>query len=327
MNTIRWGIISTADIGMTKVVPAIQRAENCEVVAIASRNADQASAAAARLGIAGSYGSYEALLAADDVDAVYLPLPNDLHAEWTIKAAEAGKHVLCEKPLALTATQAQEMAHACEEAGIVLAEAFMYRHHPSWVEAIRLVRQGAIGDLQAVQSWFSYYNDDPTNIRNRLENGGGAIMDVGCYCINLSRMLFGAEPARVGASVRRDSVMGIDTLSSAVLEFPEKGQATFTCSIRAEPDQRVHIVGTKGRIEIEIPFNIPPDQKTRIFLTAGGDPPVAPDTRTIEFDVADPYTVQATVFAGAILEGSTFPVPIDDAVANLRVIEQILATH
>jgi len=324
MRTVRWGVLSTANIGMRKVTPAIQRAANCEVVAIASRHPDRSADAAAQLGIARAYGSYEEILADEDVDAVYIPLPNDLHAEWTVKAAAAGKHVLCEKPLALTAAQAGEMAGACADAGVRLGEAFMYRHHPTWVEALRLVRSGAIGELQAVQSWFSYFNDDPENIRNRLENGGGAIMDIGCYNINSARLLFGGEPAAVRATVRRDPVMRVDTLSSAILEFPGGGQASFTCSIRAEPDQRVHIVGDAGRIDIEIPFNIPPDEETRIFVTSGHDPSVAPDTRTVTFAAADQYTIQAEMFAAAILDDTPLPVLIEDAIANMRVIEAIL---
>ncbi len=327
MTKVRWGILSTADIGMKKVTPAIQTAENCEVVAIASRDKERAVAAASELGIPAAYGTYEELLAADDVDAVYIPLPNDLHAEWTTKAAAAGKHVLCEKPLALSAAQAEEMARACEDAGVKLGEAFMYRHHPTWVEAVRLVRNGAIGDLQGVQSWFSYYNDDPENIRNRPENGGGAIMDIGCYNINVSRMLFDAEPVRIEAAVRRDPTMGIDTLSSAVLEFPGGGQATFTCSTRSEDYQRVHIVGSAGRIEIEIPFNIPPDRETRIFVTAGGEPPVAPATETLVFPAEDQYTIQAGLFAQAILDDTPVPVPVSDAIANMRVIDAVLATR
>jgi predicted dehydrogenase len=325
MSEVRWGILSTADIGMSKVTPAIQRAENCEVVAIASREASRAAAAAAALGIPASYGSYEELLAADDVDAVYLPLPNDLHAPWTLKAAEAGKHVLCEKPLALSAAEAAEMVDACASAGVKLAEAFMYRHHPTWVEAVRRVRDGSIGELQAVQTWFSYYNDDPTNIRNRVDRGGGAVMDIGCYGIDLSRMLFDDEPTRISASVRRDPVMGIDTLSSAILEFPGGGQATFTCSTRAEPHQRVDIVGDRGRIEIPIPFNIPPDRETTLLVTAGGDPPVAPHTQVLTFPAEDQYTVQARRFARAILDDADVVVPSAEAIANLRVVEAILA--
>ncbi|MCL1693835.1 MAG: Gfo/Idh/MocA family oxidoreductase [Actinomycetia bacterium] len=326
MTKVRWGILSTADIGMKKVTPAIQAAENCDVVAIASRDNERAVAAASELGIPAAYGTYEELLAADDVDAVYIPLPNDLHAEWTTKAAASGKHVLCEKPLALSAAQAEEMAQACEDAGVKLGEAFMYRHHATWVEAVRLVRNGTIGDLQGVQSWFSYYNDDPENIRNRAENGGGAIMDIGCYNINVSRMLFGAEPVRVEAAVRRDPTMKIDTLSSAVLEFPGGGQATFTCSTRSEDYQRVNIVGSAGRIEIEIPFNIQPDRETRIFVTAGGEPPVAPATETLVFPAEDQYTIQARLFAQAILDDTPVPVPTSDAIANMKVIDAILAT-
>ncbi len=324
MDKVRWGIVSTADIGMSKVTPAIQQASNSEVVAIASREADRAAAAAARLGIPSSYGSYEDLLAAEDIDAVYIPLPNDLHAEWTIKAARAGKHVLCEKPLAVSASQATEMAAACAEEGVKLAEAFMYRHHPTWVEAVRLVRSGAIGELQAVQSWFSYFNDDPSDIRNRVENHGGALMDIGCYNINLSRMLFGGEPVGIQGAVRRDPEMGIDILTSGLLEFEGGGQATFSCAIRAENDQRVHIAGTGGRIEIEIPFNIPPDLETRLFVTSGGSPPTAPATKTMTFPPADQYTIQAELFAGAVLEDEDYPVGIDDAVANMAVIDAIL---
>jgi predicted dehydrogenase len=318
MAKVRWGILSTADIGMKKVTPAIQRAGNCEVVAIASRDADRAAAAASELGIPTSYGSYQALLDAEDVDAVYIPLPNDQHARWTIAAAQAGKHVLCEKPLAMDLAEAQAMIEACDAAGVRFAEAFMYRQHPSWVEAVRLVREGAIGELLAVQTWFSYFNDDPANIRNRTDNGGGALMDIGCYAINLSRMLFEGEPSSVHASVRRDPTMGIDIVTSAILEFPGGGQASFTCSTRTEPDQRVHIVGADGRIDLEIPFNIPPDRETRIHLTTGGD------AQVLTFPPTDQYTVQAETFARAILEDTPVPVPIDDALGNLRIIETIL---
>jgi len=324
MAAVRFGILSTADIGMVKVTPAIQQAANCEVVAIASRADGRAEEAAALLGVPHAYGSYEALLAAEDVDAIYLPLPNDLHAEWTLRAAAAGKHILCEKPLAMSSAQAQEMVDGCAEAGVKLQEAFMYRHHPTWVEAIRLVRSGAIGTVRAVQSFFSYYNDDPTNIRNKVENGGGAIMDIGCYNINLSRLIFDGEPSVVESVVRRDPEMGVDILTSAVLAFPGGGQSAFTCTIRSEEYQRVHIIGTGGRIEIEIPFNIPTGIDTRILVTAGGDPPVAPATETIVFPPANQYTVQAERFARAILDDAPVPVDPSDGVANMRVIESIL---
>jgi predicted dehydrogenase len=322
VTDLRWGILSTANIAREKVIPGIQGAERCRVVAIASRDGTRARAAAAEAGIPKAYGSYEALLADPDVDAVYIPLPNHLHADWTIAAARAGKHVLCEKPLAMTATDAERMIAVCEAEGVRLMEAFMYRLHPSWVAVHDLVASGRIGRLVAVQSWFSYFNDDASNIRNILAYGGGALFDVGCYNVNLSRMLFGSEPTRVEASILRDRASGVDILTSALLEF-DGGTATFTCSTRAEDDQRVHIYGTEGRISVGIPFNIPPDLPTQVFLTHGGDPPVNPATETFSFPAADPYAVEASRFAAAILDGGPTPVAPADAVANLRVIERI----
>ena len=319
---VRWGVLSTAKIGIDKVIPATAAAERCEVVAIASRDLGRARAAASELGIPRAFGSYEDLLADPDVDAVYNPLPNHLHAEWTIAAARSGKHVLCEKPLATTSADAERMIQACEAEGVLLMEAFMYRLHPTWEAVTSLVASGRIGELKTVQSWFSYFNDDPGDIRNLVETGGGALYDIGCYCVNLSRMLFGAEPERVGGSVLRDPVMGIDVLTSGILDFGDV-VATFTCSTRAEPDQRVHIYGTEGRISLEIPFNIPWDRPTRVFVTAGGDPPVRPETEVLTFDPANEYSIQAERFAAAALDGGPVPIPPSDAVDNLRVIEEL----
>ncbi|MGZ8571508.1 MAG: Gfo/Idh/MocA family protein [Actinomycetota bacterium] len=323
MRELRWGVLSTANIGVAKVIPATQAAERCRVVAIASRDPATAEAAAGRLGIPTAHGSYEALLADPEVDAIYNPLPNHLHAEWTIAAARAGKHVLCEKPLAVSSAQAQEMVDVCAAEGVRLMEAFMYRLHPSWETVRELVASGRIGTLQAVQSWFSYYNDDPANIRNIAAYGGGALMDIGCYCVNLSRMLFDGEPSEVEATVTRDPASGVDVLTAGILRF-EDGVASFACSTRAETDQRVHVYGTEGRISIGIPFNIPPDLPTEVFLTAGGDPPVHPDTEVITVPPADPYTVQAERFAAAVLDGEPPPIPTDDAVANMRVLGRIV---
>jgi predicted dehydrogenase len=321
-GALRFGVLSTADIGLRKVLPAMLRADRVEVVAIASRDRARAEAAGAELGVARAHGSYEDLLADPDVDAVYNPLPNHLHAEWTIAAARAGKHVLCEKPLATTVADAERMIAACEDAGVVLMEAFMYRLHPSWEATRDLVSSGRIGELRAVQSWFSYFNDDATNIRNRLDAGGGALFDIGCYCVNLSRMLFDAEPVRIRGSMTRDPAMGVDVLTSGILDFPT-GVATFTSTTRAEPDQRVHVYGTEGRVEIAIPFNIPPDLPTRVSVAAGGDPPIAPDIEELVFEPVDPYTVQGERFAAAVLDGTPVPIPTADAVANLRVIEEL----
>jgi len=325
MSTVRWGVVSTADIAVRKVIPGMRRASNAEVLAIASREPGRADATAAALGIPKAYGAYEALLADPDVDAVYIPLPNHLHAEWTIAAARAGKHVLCEKPLATSSAVAQEMVDAARDAGVLLMEAFMYRLHPSWVAVRELVASGRIGRVRAVDSWFSYYNDDPANIRNILDAGGGALFDIGCYCVNLSRMLFGAEPDDVRGTVIRDAASGTDVVTSGVLRFGD-GVATFTCSTRTESDQRVDVYGDRGRIRVEIPFNIPPTLPTRIFVTAGGDPPVAPATEALTFAAADPYGVEVEAFGAAILAGGQAPTPPEDAVANLRVIEALFAT-
>jgi predicted dehydrogenase len=323
MKKLRWGILSTANIATEKVIPGIQKAARCEVVAVGSRDVDRARRAADRLAIPRVHGSYEALLADPEVDAVYIPLPNHLHAEWTIAAARAGKHVLCEKPLALTAADAEGMLDACEAEGVRLMEAFMYRLHPSWVAVRELVSSGRIGRLVAVDSWFSYFNDDATNIRNIRDYGGGALYDIGCYLVNLSRMLSGAEPVRVKASLVRDPLTGVDVLTSGILEFPDC-VASFTCSTRAEDDQRVHVYGTEGRISVGIPFNIPPDRPTRVFLNVGGNPPVDPNTEVLTFETADPYAVEAERYADAILDGGPTPIPPEDAVANLRVIERII---
>jgi predicted dehydrogenase len=321
---LRWGVLSPARIAVQKVIPAMQVAERSRVVALASRDPDRARAAADRAGIPNAHGSYQALLDDPEVDAVYIPLPNHLHAEWTVAAARAGKHVLCEKPLALSSASAQEMVDVCAAQGVVLMEAFMYRLHPSWVAVRELVQSGRIGELRAVQSWFSYFNDDPANIRNLAATGGGALLDIGCYCVNLARMLFGAEPDRVEAAITRDPASGVDILTSGLLGFGD-GVATFTCSTRAEPDQRVHVYGTRGRIAVGIPFNIPPDLPVEVFVTHGGKPPVAPSTETLRFGPADQYTIQAEAFARAVLDGAAVPIPSTDAVANTTVLERLVA--
>ena len=322
---LRWGVLSTAGIAREKWIPGVRRSARGEVVAIASRDGETAAQTARALGIPRTHASYEGLLADPDVEAVYVPLPNHLHLEWTLAAIRAGKHVLCEKPIALSSADAERMVDAAEAAGVLLMEAFMYRLHPSWLAVRELVGSGRIGRLQAVQSWFSYFNDDPTNIRNILAAGGGALMDIGCYCVNLSRMLFGAEPVRVEGSVVRDPASGVDILSSGLLEFEGGGIASFTCSIRTEPDQRVHIYGTEGHISIGIPFNIPPDRPTHVFVTQGGDAPVAPHVERLTFATADPYGVEADAFAAAVLDGTPVPTRPGDAVANMRVIERIVA--
>ena len=317
MDQIRWGILSTARIGTEKVIPAMQQGAYGVVAAIASRSLENAQAAAVRLGIAKAHGSYEALLADPDIDAVYNPLPNHLHVPWSIKALEAGKHVLCEKPIGLTAADGQRLVEAARRhPHLKVMEAFMYRHHPQWQRARQLVRDGRIGTLRTIHSFFSYFNADPGNIRNRADVGGGGLMDIGCYNISLSRFIFDAEPRRVCGLIDLDPQFGTDRLVSALLDFGD-GSATFTCSTQLMRYQRVHLFGDKGRVEIEIPFNAPPDRPCRLWHQhdTGFD--------EITFDVVNQYTLQGDPFARAVLDDTPVPTPLDDAVANMRVIEAL----
>ncbi|QBI19548.1 Gfo/Idh/MocA family oxidoreductase [Egibacter rhizosphaerae] len=325
MAALRWGVMGTARIATEKVVPALGHARDCEVVAITSRDPGTAREAASRLGIPRDHGTYADLLADAEVDAVYIPLPNHLHGEWAIAAARAGKHVLCEKPLALTSADAQRMVDEAHAAGVTFMEAFMYRLHPSWERARDLVASGRIGALQAVHTWFSYYNDDPANIRNIAEAGGGALLDLGCYGVNVARMLFGAEPSDVEGAMITEPALGVDTTTSAVLCFDDDGVATLTCSTRAKPDQYVTIHGTEGRIHVELPFNIPPDRPTRVHLSTGKGLPALETPETFEFAGVSPYTVQGERFARAVLDGTGVPIPAGDGVANMRVLERIVA--
>ena len=324
LDPVRWGVLGVAGIAVNKVIPGMQRSEMSRVEAIASRSPGRAEEAAGRLSIPRWHGSYEDLLDDPAIEAVYIPLPNHLHAEWSVKAAEAGKHVLCEKPLAMNSAEAREMVQAADSAGVRLMEAFMYRLHPLWAEVRRLLSEGAIGDLLAVQVFFSYYNVNPDDIRNIAHVGGGALMDIGCYAVNAARMLFGTEPTRVHGAIRRDTGFGTDVLTSALLDFDGR-HATLSCSTQLESDQRVHIHGTTGRILVEIPFNIPPDRATRILVVSGGEPPVAPEIAVHEVAAADQYEVQADAFSRALREGTPVPTPPADAIANLEVMERILA--
>jgi predicted dehydrogenase len=320
MRKINWGILGVAKIAVNKVIPALQRSEFGRVVAIASRDEGKAAAAAARLGIPRAHGSYEALLADPEVNAVYIPLPNHLHVPWSRRALEAGQHVLCEKPLGLDAADVRDLiAAAAAHPRLKVMEAFMYRSHPQWLTARRMVGEGALGRLRTIQAFFSYSNPDPANIRNQANMGGGGLMDIGCYCISLARFLFGAEPTRVMGQAEDDPAFGVDRLTSAMLEFPG-GTATFTCATQLAAYQRVNIFGTEGRLELEIPFNAPIDRGTRLWHQRGSD------LHEITLPVCDQYTLQADLFARAILEDAPVPTPLSDALANLQVIEAVRAS-
>lgn len=321
-NKIRWGVLSTANIGVKKVIPGMQRGELSAVTAIASRDAAKARAAAQSLGIEKAYGCYEELLADPDVDAIYNPLPNHLHVPWTAKALEAGKHVLCEKPLSLTVAEAESLLAVRARTGKKIGEAFMIRTFTQWLRVKQLIESGRIGELRAVLAAFSYYNADPKNIRNQADIGGGALYDIGCYCIHAARLGFGRLPRRVVCMIDRDPEMKTDRMTSAMLEFDGGGHTIFTCSTQMIPCQRVNYVGTKGRIEMEIPFNAPKDRPTRIFLDSTGDL-FGSGVTMEEFGTADQYTMQGDAFSRAILENTEVPVPLEDAIANMKVIEAL----
>lgn len=320
-NKVRWGVLGVAAIAVRKVIPAMQQGQWSEVAAIASRDRDKAFRAAKELGVPRAYGSYEELLQDPDIEAVYNPLPNQLHVPWTIKAAEAGKHVLCEKPLSLNAAEARTLLAVRDRTGVKIGEAFMVRTHPQWLRTREIITSGAIGPLRSVLGFFSYHNPDPANIRNVREWGGGGLMDIGCYPIVTSRFAFGEEPVRVMGVIERDPQMKIDRLTSAILEFPS-GQAIFTCSTQLVPYQRMQFFGTKGRVEVEIPFNAPNDRPCRIFIDDGSDL-LGAGIRTEEIATCDQYTIQGDLFSQAVREGGEVPVSVEEGIKNMAVIDAI----
>jgi predicted dehydrogenase len=319
---IRWGVLSTANIGFKKVLPAMMQGKLTSVVAIASRDLKKARDAAAMLDIPTAYGSYEELLADPNVDAIYNPLPNNMHVPWTIKAAEAGKHVLCEKPLSLTVAEAETLLAVRARTGVKIGEAFMVDCHPQWIRLRELLAEGRIGELRSILGFFSYFNVNPANIRNQVDVGGGALMDIGCYMVHAARYAFQEEPTRVVSTIDRDPQMKTDRLTSAILEFSGGRQSIFTCSTQLVPYQRLHFVGTKGRIELEIPVNAPPDRPTHLFIDSGIDL-FGGGIATETFPVCDQYTLQGDAFSRAILENTEVPVPLEDAIGNMAVIEAI----
>ena len=320
-NKVRWGVLGVAGIAVRKVIPALQKGQWTEVTAIASRDRIKAQDSARALGIARAYGSYEELLSDSEIEVIYNPLPNHLHVPWTLKAAEAGKHVLCEKPLGLTAEEARTLLAVRERAGVKIGEAFMVRTHPQWLRARELIASGRIGELRSIMGFFSYFNRDPKNIRNNPAFGGGALMDIGCYPIMTSRLAFGEEPSRVMGSVERDPDMKIDRLTSAILDFPS-GQSIFTCSTQLVPYQRMQFLGTRGRIEIEIPFNAPNDRPCRVFIDDGRDV-FGGGVSTEALPTCDQYTIQGDAFSRAVREGGGVPVSVEDGIKNMSVIDAV----
>lgn len=320
MQPVRWGILSTAKIGRTKVVPGMMKSPSCDVMAVASRDEASARAMADELGIRKFYGSYEALLSDPEIEAIYNPLPNHLHVPMTLAAVAAGKHVLCEKPIAITASDAERLREVPSR--ILIAEAFMVRHHPQWQAARDLIQRGEIGEPRAIQVAFSYFNVDPANIRNRAEIGGGGLLDIGCYAVVAGRYFFDAEPRRVMALIDRDPDFGVDRTASALLDFGQGRQLTFTVSTQAVPFQRVQILGTKGRIEIEIPFNAPPDKPVRIFVD-DGSVHGGGSARPILFPIVDQYQLQGEAFSRAVRGEESLAYGLNDAEQNLRILDAL----
>ena len=322
MKKVRWGVLGVARIAVNRVIPAMQAGEYSEVTAIASRDRQRAETAANELNIPKAYGAYEELIADPDIDAIYNPLPNHLHVPWSVRAAEAGKHVLCEKPVGMNVAEAAQLMAARDRTGVIIGEAFMVQTHPQWVRITELVRGGRIGKLRSAVGTFSYFKLEPDNIRNIREYGGGALMDIGCYPIKTSRMVFGEEPVRVSATIARDPRFGnIDMLTSAILEFPT-GHCIFTCSTQVQQQQSMNFYGTTGRIGPEIPFNATPGGISRIFIDDGTD--LTGGGRVVEeFAACDQYTIQGDLFSRAIREGGQPPVPLEDAVRNMAVIDAV----
>lgn len=318
---VRWGVLGAANIAIKKVIPAMQIGKFCEITAIGSRNEEKAKRAAKDLQIPKFYDSYEELLNDSEIEAIYNPLPNNLHLEWTIKAANAGKHILCEKPLGMNAEEVRKLIETRDKTGVKIQEAFMVRTHPKWQKVSELIKSGRIGKVEAINGFFSYFNNDKSNIRNKKEMGGGALMDIGCYCINTSRFIFENEPQRVSSLITNDEETGIDKLTSVMLDFPN-GHAAFTCSTQLVPFQRMQFFGTKGRIEVEIPFNIPPKTPTRIFIDDGADL-YGKNIEIIEFPAADQYLIQGDLFSKAILKNSEQAVSLEDSFANMAVIDAV----
>ena len=318
---VQWGVLGAAAIAVKKVIPAMQKGEWSEIAAISSRELPKAEKAASQLGIPKAYGSYEALLADPGIEAIYNPLPNHLHVPWSIKAAEAGKHVLCEKPLSLTVREAKDLLSVRDRCGVKIGEAFMVKTHPQWLRVRDLIRKGVVGKLCAIVGAFSYFNRDPKNVRNVAEWGGGGLMDIGCYPITTSRWIFGEEPLRVCSLLEADPEFGTDRLSSALMEFPS-GHSVFTCSTQLVPYQRMQFLGTEGRIELRIPFNAPNDRPCEVLIDSGKDV-FGGGVTTEEIPTCDQYTIQGDEFSKAIREGTEVPVPLEDAIANMAVIEAI----
>jgi predicted dehydrogenase len=321
LTPVRWGVLGASRFALDLSLPSMKKGPLTEIHALASRDLAKAQASAQVLGIPKAYGSYEALLADAEIEAIYNPLPNHMHVEWTVRAARAGKHVLCEKPIALCTEEAETLLLVQRETGKIIAEAFMVRSHPQWQLARTWIHSGRIGDLVSVQTAFSFFNRDAANIRNRKETGGGALYDIGCYAVNTSRYIFGREPKRAIALMDTDPDFGTDRLTSGILDYGG-AHLTFSCSTQAAPFQRINIFGTTGRIEMQIPFNPPATQASRIFIDDGSTLDGS-SAKSMVFPIVDQYTLQSEAFSHAIRMGGSVENSIETAIGNTRVLDAL----
>ena len=324
MKKVVWGILSTAKIGWEKVIPAMKQSEFCEIRAIASRASGRADEWSAKLGIPKAYGSYEDMLADPEIEAIYNPLPNDLHVPLTLKAARAGKHVLCEKPFAINANEAAQLREVAHKVHIM--EAFMVRFHPQWLQVRERVRSGELGEVRTVQAFFSYFNRNAENIRNKIEAGGGALYDIGCYPIVIGRFVFDAEPIRVIALFERDPDFKTDRTVSALLDFGSGRRLDFTVSTQSVSHQRVQVVGTKKRIEVQIPFNAPLSGKTDYFVD-DGSALNGSSMQKHSLPASNMYGLQCDTFSKVIRGEMALPYGVEDAILNMKVIDALFASE
>jgi len=321
-NKVKWGILGAASIARRRVVPAMKNCELAEVAAVGSRSLAKSQEFAKELGIPKAYGSYEELIDDPEIEVIYNPLPNHLHVEWSIRAASRGKHVLCEKPIARSVDEARRLLQARDDYGVKIGEAFMVRTHPQWLRSREMIRAGKIGKLRSILGYFSYYNIEPENVRNSMDFAGGALMDIGCYPVKMSRFIFGEEPRRVVACIERDPSFGTDRLTSAILEFNE-GQSIFTCSTQMVYYQRMQFFGTQARLDVEVPFNAPTDTPCRLILDDGKNLYAGQSQQVELIPICNQFTIQADLFSKAVRGEGEVPNPMEDAVANTAALEAL----
>ena len=320
MKPVVWGVLSVSVHYGLRIHTYLSKSPLVQLRGIASRDKKRAENAARELGMPRAYGSYEELLADKEIEAVYIPLPNHLHAEWVKKAADAGKHVLCEKPFAMNAREAEQAFAHARSKGVLAMEAFMYRFHPQWKRAREIVKAGEIGDVQAVSTVFAYMLKDPTNIRNILAAGGGGIPDIGCYAVSSARFLIGREPTRVISLVHRDPDMGTDILSSGILDFGTT-RSVFTVGTQSHNTQRVHVLGSGGELSVLLPFNAYPDAPMQVSVSTGVG------TRQVYTPATDQYVEMFEAFSRAVREGGAAPTPPEDAIANMKSLDALFKSE